>query len=906
MNVLYKNSKNFILSLKLVSFIIILLFYLMKSLPSFDINNKINNFIIKKISTLVSDRLRNNEEKEDSSFESQVEKVCKKASENLQNYYKTYDISSMDVSSMSFKDVEIYPDYIESLFNIMENNDELKKNILNYLSHAFPAFLFGILGILSVFAWLFFSFYCCCNCCCCCCCKKPECKCSCLFVPLIFDLIIIGACLFGIFNASKMFTGLGDVECSLMKFISEINSGENKSDKSRWRGFDEILKTFDEIKSKIDRVQTQTKEQLDQYYTDLSDKKTQFPETLTQTYKDLVDPNDPSSPIIFDPRYTVQFIREDTTSTLDIGALDILYNYGPINKDEKFLFLLNEQYKKMTQKADIYLDKAHASFDNILSENSVGNLIESSRESVKELSISINDIKDKIAKYVIDYSDLIESYGSYIIKIIYIVIASLAGFSMVVLIMMYLFTEEYCYGKCCCGKGLAKTLNHISWNLMSLVMICSFLICGVVFLLTYLGKDLVQVITIIVSKKNLYSKNPILITGDVKDYLNVCFHGDGDLASVLGLTNENSSTFEFDELNGIMGDINEIKQDIYVDDVVIKSYKEELEKRKNLHDINIYDFNDTNTVNLDKLIYNFNELIKNEEYDEWTLNDTCPDESYTFIHCPVNSNNNNDGGDGSGGGSGDGSGDGSGGDTGDGSGGDAGDGGTNENTVTRKNIEDRPIPKECLNFEEWSTEFEKRYSSPPLIIIHITYATVLKAAKYYVNAVNNITKYIKEGPTITALEEKVGIVEEAYNDVIQTEKETLELYNKTIYDVTSVFNEINSGTGSLFSFLNCKFIGNNALIILKNLDNAFGGSVQNIAITFMVASFGMFFSIVFIILEIVILNVSLYLQRRRKEKEEQIALSMGQARVTTFLDTMRSEKDFRRKPPPKRKKKFDI
>jgi len=897
MKVLYKNSNIFIITLKLVSFIIILLFYLMKAFPSFNINNKIHNFILKKISTLVNDRIRNNEEKEEASFESQVEKVCKKASESLQKYYQTYDTSCMDVSSMSFKDVEIYPDYIESLFNIMENNDELKKNILNYLGHAFPAFLFGILGILSVIAWLFFSFYCCCNCCCCCCCKKPECKCSCLFVPLIFDLIIIGACLFGIFNASKMFTGLGDVECSLMKFISEINTGENKSDKSRWRGFDEILKTFDEIKSKIDRVQTETKDELDQYYNDLTIKKIEFPETLTQTYKELVDPNDPSSPIIFDPRYTVQFIKEDTFNTLDVGALDILYNYGPINQDDKFLFLLNEQYKKMTQKADIYLEKAHISFNNILSENGVSNMIDSSRDSVKELSSSINDIKDKIANYIIDYSDLIESYGSYIIKIIYIAIASLAGFSMISLIMMYLFTEEYCYGKCCCGKGFAKTLNHISWNLMSLVMICSFLICAVVFLLTYLGKDLVQVIIIIVSKKNLYSKNPILITGDVKDYLNVCFHGDGDLATVLGLTNENSSTYEFDELNGLIGDINEIKQDIDVEDTVIKSYKEELEKRKNLQDINIYDFNETNTVNLDKLIINFNELIKNDEYDVWTLNDTCPDESYILIHCPDPAPADPDPVDPA-------DPDPDPADPADPADPDPGPADPDEDTVTRKNIEDKPIPKECLNFEEWGTAFEKRYSSPPLIILHITYNTVLKAARYYVNAVNNITKYIKQGPTIEALEDKTARVEYTFNDVIQKEKETLDLYNKTIYDVTSVFNEINSGTGSLFSFLNCKFIGNNVLIILKNLDKAFGGSVQNIALTFMVASFGMFLSIVFTILEIVILNVSLYLQRRRKEKEEQIALSMGQARITTFLDTMRSEKDFKRKPP--KKKNFKI
>ena len=79
MKVLYKNSNIFFLTLKFISFIIILLFYLIKALPSFNINNKINNFILTKISTLVKDKIRNNEEEEDSSFESQVEKVCKKS-----------------------------------------------------------------------------------------------------------------------------------------------------------------------------------------------------------------------------------------------------------------------------------------------------------------------------------------------------------------------------------------------------------------------------------------------------------------------------------------------------------------------------------------------------------------------------------------------------------------------------------------------------------------------------------------------------------------------------------------------------------------------------------------------------------------------------------------------------------
>ena len=896
MNDIKKFTKLYIIASIFILFLIIFNPIINKKISLFEIKKNINNYIINKIYTfLVNKKIRNIEEK-DTSFESNVKKVCEKASKSLREYYETYDTSIMDVSSMSFEEIEYYPDYIQSLFNIIEGKDEMKDNILKYLGHAFPAFMFFIFGIASVVAWFFFGFFCCCNCCCCCCCKKPECKCTCLVVPILFDLVIIGSCLFGIFNSSKMFTGLGDVECSLMKFISEINTGENKNVKSKWVGFDEILKTFEQINNRINTIKTDRESELNTTYETLTLKKEEFPENLTQSYKDLLDPVDPDSPLIFNPIYIMQIIREDTLDTLDVGVLDILYDYGPKNKDDKFLFLLNEQYKKMTEKADIYLEKAHKSFENILKENSVGKTIESSKKSVEELSISINDIKDKVAQYIIDYSDLIENYGSYIVKIIFIVIASLAGFSIISLIMMYLFTEEYCYGKCCCGKGLAKTLNHISWNLMSLVMIFSFLICGIVFLISYLGKDMIKVINIIFSKKNLYSKKPILITGDVKDYLYTCFHGDGDLALILGLTSNESSTYEFDELNSLMNDIIEIKNIIVQNDTVIKLFREKLENRKKYIDVNIYDFNETNLINLDKLINNYNDLLKESEFDEWTLNDTCPDENYILIHC--------------------------------------------SGTVTRKDVEDTPIPKECLNFEEWQNKYKKRYKSPPVRILHITYITVLKAANYYVNAVNNITRYIdgkakieeeeepeisdeieeeeeeierheepepekivekeKEeeehiGITIKHLEEQLDFVEEGYNDVIKTEIEALNIYNKTIYDLTSIFNELNGGSGSLFSFLNCKFIGNNALIILKNLNKAFGGSVQNIGITFIFASFGMFFSIVFTILEIIILNVSLYLQKRRKEKEEQIELSLGHARITTFTDTVRSEKWFRKK-----------
>ena len=852
-----KNLKNFVIILLALIISLKILFNNLVFL-----NNKNNYFETKSKSKRKIQEIED-EGNENNSFELEVDKICKKASSNLQEYYKTYDTTIMDVSSMSFEVIEYYPDYIKSLFNIIENEGEIQDNLLKYLQHAAPAFMFFILGIASIVAWIFFSFFCCCNCCCCCCCKKPECKCTFLFVPLIFDLVIIICCLVGIFTSSKMFTGLADVECSLMKFISEINTGEKKNDTVKWVGFDEILKTFENIKNKINKIKTETQNDLNHNYDLLTEKKEQFPITLKNTYTEMLDPMDPDSPLIFDTIFLTHIIEEGTLNNLDVGVLDILYNYGPMNKDEKFLYQLNEQYELMTKEADEYLQKAHDSFENLLQENSVSELIDSSQASVEELNISINGIKDEIAKYIIDYSDPIESYGKYIVKIIYIVILSLSCFSGISVVLMYITAEECCYGKCCCGKGLTKTLSHISWNLMSLVLIFSFIICGIVFLLSYIGTDLVKVITIIFGENNLYSRNPILIKGDVSNYFNVCFHGDGDLPNILGLTSNDSSTLQFDELNSIIGDIVEVKKKVEQSDVVIKLFKENLEKRKKYIDVNIYDFNTTIWVNLDKLIYTFNDLIKDQEYDVWTLNNTCPDVNYLLVHCPADT----------------------------------------ETPVTRKNVEDEPIPKECLNFEEWKDNFELRYKSPPILILDMTYTTVLKAAKYYVNAVNNITDYIDNGLPISTLTDKIEIVEEAYNDVIQTELDALNIYNKTIFDITSVFNELNNGGDSLFSFLNCKFIGNNALIILKNLKDAFSGNVMRIGLTFVFASFGMLFSIIFTILEIIILNVSLYLQKRRREKEEQITLAMAAAtRVMTFTDSEINEKDVKNKNKKNSKK----
>ena len=795
----------------------------------------------------------NEEDDEDeydySSFNSEVNEKCGKASDDIQKYFKTYDEALIDLNSVSLQEIEIYPDYVEALLDILEKDGKLMDNLSKYLNHAFAGVFFLVLGIIAVVCWLCFGFFCCCNCCCCCCCKKPECKGKILFFSLLFDGVIIITCLIGLILSNTMFSSFEDVECTFMKFISEISIGENRNDGTGWVGFNSIISVFNNIKSKVEEIKTNDKDDLDNIYSEYLEKKETFKTSLEDTYEQLLDPNDPFSDIIFPPEYCFRITQENTINLIDVGALDVLYNYGPINNDEKFLYKLNEYYDTITEKANSYLSSAYNSLSHIFEENSIDVFVDEIIKNIKDLRKSVNVIKDKFETYIIKYFDIVDKKGNYIVKICYIAVICLSCLSAISLITMYSTAEECCYQKCCFGKGLTKTLSHVSWNLMSIVMILSFLICGVIFLISSVGKDLVEVISVILGQQNLFSRKPMIIDGSASKYLNVCLHGNGDLPEELGLYSEESALFEFDELNKIINNIDAAKIDLETVETVIRDFKAQIQDRRNKKGIEFFDFNTSVFLSVDEMISSFNELIGTEEFDMWTLGDTCQDSTYTLIPCPED---------------------------------------TSE--ITRKDVSGEEVPKECLNIEEWKNGYEKRYATPAVLVLDVTYNTVLKAARYYVNSINNVLNNIETSEALNVLEAKVETVETAYNGAINKELEALDKFNETLYNILSIFSYMGDETKSLYSFLKCEFIRNNILIVFKYLQTAFEGKVQSFGVTFVFASFAMFFAIFFTILEIVILNISLYIQKRRREREEQLRISLGGEKLTTF-ETTGTEKD---------------
>jgi len=125
----------------------------------------------------------------------------------------------------------------------------------------------------------------------------------------------------------------------------------------------------------------------------------------------------------------------------------------------------------------------------------------------------------------------------------------------------------------------------------------------------------------------------------------------------------------------------------------------------------------------------------------------------------------------------------------------------------------------------------------------------IKAIKYLVNVANDDHGGNSFKPLTDALNTK-------YDAFLKSELKTLEIFKNTITDINSLFDDYVGENGSVFDFFNCKFIGNNILVILKNLKECLGTDFYTVGVCLIIAGCSMAISIIFTILLIVIINIS--------------------------------------------------
>ena len=149
-----------------------------------------------------------------------TEEVCSRASDDLNDYYKTGDLSKIDIDDYEIECEDKDKSYMKNLIEIVKGlaNDKTtstgdgnsdgtrlrnlasidKDKLIDYLMRTLPFLIFLVFGILAIFGWIICGICCCCDCCCCCCCKKESCKVPCFIFTYVFYALVVAVCVYGL------------------------------------------------------------------------------------------------------------------------------------------------------------------------------------------------------------------------------------------------------------------------------------------------------------------------------------------------------------------------------------------------------------------------------------------------------------------------------------------------------------------------------------------------------------------------------------------------------------------------------------------------------------------------------------------------------------------------------------
>ena len=807
----------------------------------------------------------NNEDLTDS------DKICKKGTEELYKYYKSGgDLSLIDIKNGTIEAEDKDKDYFKSLINIIkamtdeedddtssegypETNyndegdnlrnlemslDDIQDDIIGYGKHILPFIVFFVVAILCIPGWIVCCFCCCCNCCCCCCCKKPCCKLPCFIVTYVFYALVVAVCIYGLTQSNKVFIGLNDTECSLLKFFDQFLDGETKEELPRWAGISGITGILNGLYDQIVFLRDNTRTNLNTKMNEISSQKNTFlnaMKTSSQTFYTGENTNNEYKNDYLVPReteyaYTFQDYKVKGKYVLDLVKYFGKYNdgQGKFEPEDSILHIWEYEYGLVAGVADEYLRTAHNGFTEIL-DTSSGEILNSLRDgsgTLDELKSSFDDIKSSIADTIIDNSETIDDYGKLGFKAIFGVLGLINIAIAVFMILICLFSGKMCKN-CCCCRCIFKFFTHLLWNILALLMIITFLVGSLFGLIGQIGSDAMSVISYILSEDNLGKNGTggenILVgsLGEAKGYLDTCVNGDGRIEQQLGLDGDQIQSFDNlytaeDTINQAKANFTQIKgqKETY------NRFKGEIEKRKNLTSIPTLfkSVSNSNTDALEPLSFSIileemNTKIRGKgtpyNTEQWKINSnsdkTCTDEADTLS---VGNNEFNP-------------------------------------------LKCRPYDRDWIQRADTEVEIRGR-------------ADILEGIYSLVEEANTIDDHDDK----TSFIEVLNNLRDEYDNYLQKYIDTLYLFGSSIQSITGSLRQYSGNETSIFSLLKCNFIGTNLKIILKYLKTALGDNIKTVGICLIVAGCSLVLSISITILMIVIINTDLKNNNENNQNEQ--------------------------------------
>ena len=740
-------------------------------------------------------------------FESDVDAICQKGSDDLKEYYTNGDPESIGIDDdEKIEGKDDNPPYITALINLVSSEGEIEQNAKDYVMHILPVIVFLALAVLSLPIWFIYCICCCSNCYCCCCCKRKICKIPFFIVAAAFYALILGISVYGLSQSNSIFVGLADTECSILKFIGEVLNGETKETKPKWAGISGIKGLFEDTKTQINALNSGIKDELSNNKGDASAAKNSF-ETALQSHSSNIKANSPSGykQQINGQYYYLDIINSFGTFTKAVPG-DGSSEGTPSNAEPvgSFVWKWHQEFKAISENSERQMDTALSNY-NLLqgsSKTEAINTLDKGITSIGDMEGSFNDIKDQISGAIIDYSDIIDEYGKLAFKIIFSVFMVLDIGIAAIITLLLLLSFEF-FKSCGCFRCLLKPLLHILWNILAFITFFVLLLGSIFTLFGTVGKDLISVVSFLVSDKNLNKPEPLLV-GEAKNYLTICINGNGDLKHELNIDTTAMNNIDdlrtaANEINVLKANMESLKNNHPSYDRYYKDYEDRTEYR--IDNFELINLDGGSNLNFRTYLNQLNSHIPNGNNHMWSIScsnpQSCDDvDNSNSAHICIN-------------------------------------------------------PKSCngKTLSDWYTEDNN-------VKVINAFINSIKMAR---RDTTNIDETRPENVyTTTSIGTILKDLIVKYKNFIQTQVDSLTFFSDKINGLAEIFNRF-AGEGSdsnVYSIINCKFIGRNAKIILKNLEESLGQSFYTVGICLEISGISMLISIAFTILLNSIINAN--------------------------------------------------
>ena len=726
-------------------------------------------------------------------FVSDTNEICKKGSEDLQEYYATGDGEKIGLDDGKIEN-ENKGKHIDALVNIISSEGDTSSNLMDYAMHLIPVLVFFVIAILSLPGWLVCCICNCCDCCCCCCCKKSCCKLPFFIITSAIYAMVLGICIYGLSQSNSIFVGFADAECSILKLINEFIEGESKDVTPKWPGMIEIKSLFSDTRTQLGALSSSQATELQTKKNAVKTSKESFENKLVTQ----------SSNIYNDVYHKINLDISDNSKDGDY-KLDIVYLFGKFTKattTSEADYTPNtlaewwyKEYIETANKAEEFMETVSQNYGELESKKTdAQDSLKTIEDSISEMENTINDIKDQVSGAIFDYGSMIEKYGKLGFKVVFSVLMVI-DIAIAAFMTLLLFFSTSCAKSCCCCRCLFKSLIHILWNILALLTFFTLLLGSLFTLIGTVGQDLTSVVSFLVSDDNLNKENSVLIEGESKKYLKECINGKGNVKEVI-------DGVELDQLNNIdqlktaESKIEEAEQEANKLKDGKFAYKKYLSLFEDRTQYKIDDFDllgENKKINFKDTLNQINNLLTNEQWK---------------ISCGGNEHDCNvlrTGGDNS------------------------------KFCIEPKSCTSKQISTDWYNDASLSNDIKDNAK------ILDAFITSIKNELDTTSGVKSIKNALSELLT-------------AYETFLTDETSSLQTYKESITSLTSIFKKFAGEEGDAFSIINCKFIGKNVKVILKYLKNSLGKSFYTVGVCLLTSGIGMLVSISLTILLNSIIN----------------------------------------------------